>query len=506
MSASEKLVMQKINKSFSGVSVLKDVDFSVNAGEIRALIGENGAGKSTLMKILCGIYEMDSGKISIDGSDVTSKYTIQEAGRQGVVMIHQEIVLVQGMSICENIFMGMEPKTAFQTVSFSKMINETKKLLEQLDMEDISPERLVETLSISQQQMVEIARALAKNARIIIMDEPTSSLSDREVSLLFKQIRRLKSQGVAVIYISHKMDEIFEIADSVTVMRDGCHIVSNNIEKISYEEIIRHMVGREISEYYPPHIPCFGEEVLKAENVTTDKVRDISFTLHKGEIFGLAGLVGAGRTEFINAIFGVEAVRSGQILYCGRTFHAKSPREAVKNGIALVPEDRKLNGLFLENSIAYNMTITVLDRFIRWMFPNRKKEKKIIAQYADMLSIKMAGTEQLAVELSGGNQQKIVFSKWLASEPKVLILDEPTRGIDVGAKAEIYHLMHEIARSGVAIIMISSELPEVLNLSTRIGVMCEGRLVQIFDLREEEVSQEKIMYYATGGHAGGHEK
>lgn len=499
MKTSDILKMQKINKSFSGISVLHDVDFSIKAGEIRALVGENGAGKSTLMKILCGIYEKDSGQICIDGKDI-SKYSIQEANRQGIAMIHQEIVLVQGLSVSENIFMGFEPETPFHTVDFSKMRTEAAELLKRLDMEELSPDMPVRNLSISQQQMIEIARALARNARIIIMDEPTSSLSDKETGLLFRQIRKLKERGVAVIYISHKMNEIFEISDTITIMRDGCHIITESIERLCYEEIIKHMVGREISEYYPPHTESVGEEVLRISHVSTEKVKDINFVLHKGEIFGLAGLVGSGRTELVNAIFGTESVCEGEIFYFGEKFLPKTPKEAVERGIALVPEDRKLNGLFLENTIAYNMTITVLSKFIKFIYSDRKKEREMISRYIDRLSIKMAGQNQLIVELSGGNQQKVVFSKWMATEPKILILDEPTRGIDVGAKAEIYHLMNEIAKTGVAIIMISSELPEVLNLSTRIGVMCEGQLTKIFDLRREKVSQEKIMHYATGGH------
>lgn len=500
MRESDILNMEKINKSFSGVPVLRDVDFSVQKGEIRALVGENGAGKSTLMKILCGIYEKDSGDIAVGGINIKD-YSIQEAGRQGIVMIHQEIVLVRDLSISENIFMGNEPVTPLKTVNFLEMKKESKKLLAQLDMGHISPETLVGELSISQQQMVEIARALSKKARVIIMDEPTSSLTDREVNLLFKQIKKLKEQNVTVIYISHKMDEIFEIADSITVMRDGEHIITEDIKKMNYEEIIKSMVGREISEYYPQHTEKVGKEILKLSNVSNGNIRNVDFVLHEGEILGLAGLVGAGRTELANVIFGIDGIDSGEISFQGTKYQVKNPKDAIKKGLALVPEDRKLNGLFLENTISFNMTIAIMDRFMKLLHQNKKKEQSIVDQFIHKLSIRMAGQEQLVVELSGGNQQKVVFSKWLATQPKILILDEPTRGIDVGAKAEIYHLMNNIAASGVAIILISSELPEVLNLSTRLGVMCEGRLVKIFDLRREEVTQEMVMHYATGGYA-----
>ncbi|MCB7302807.1 sugar ABC transporter ATP-binding protein [Bariatricus massiliensis] len=500
MRESNILKMQKINKSFSGVRVLHDVDFVVKQGEIRALVGENGAGKSTLMKILCGIYEKDSGSIMMDGVDIKN-YSIPEAARQGIVMIHQEIVLVQDLPISENIFMGSEPKTLLQTVDFSEMRKKTKDLLAQLDMEQVSPDTLVRELSISQQQMVEIARALSKRARVIIMDEPTSSLTEKEVNLLFRQIRRLKNQGVAIIYISHRMDEIFEIADSVTIMRDGQHIKTEDIKGVTYSEIIKNMVGREISEYYPPHIEKVGQEILRLSDVSNEKIHHVDLTLHKGEILGLAGLVGAGRTELANAIFGIDEIQSGEISYQGKKYVGKSPRDAIRNGMALVPEDRKRNGLFLENTIAFNMTIAIMDRFIKFIHQDKKKEQSIVDDFIDKLSIKMAGQEQLAVELSGGNQQKVIFSKWLATQPKILILDEPTRGIDVGAKMEIYHLMNEIAASGVAIILISSELSEVINLSTRLGVMCEGRLTKIFDLQKETVSQEMVMHYATGGYA-----
>lgn len=348
--------------------------------------------------------------------------------------------------------------------------------------------------------MVEIAKALSTNSRILVMDEPTSSLTDREVEFLFDQIRALSKKGVSIIYISHKMDEINQIADSITIMRDGRHILTRPICGISYEEIIQNMVGHKIEDYYPDYKVKPGKEVLRVEHMTTEKVEDISFTLSEGEILGITGLMGAGRTEMVNALFGLEPVLSGEIYLDGQKSVIQSPREAMKKKISLVPEDRKEKGLFLENSISFNMTVTVMDEFIKGIAVDSKKEQEILDEYVNQLDIKMADTEQLVVELSGGNQQKVVISKWLASAPRILILDEPTRGVDVGAKSDIYHLICKIAEKGVAIILISSELPEVMNMSSRIGVMCEGRLVKFFEPDKEEITQEKIMHYATGGY------
>lgn len=498
MEKAKKLQMKQINKSFGEVQVLHDVDFGLDRGEVRALAGENGAGKSTLIKILGGIYTCNSGEIWIDGEKLTQG-SVEEAQKAGVAIIHQEIVLVQDMTVAENIFLGREFKTKAGFIDYPRMNASAAEMLGRIGLDDVSPDTIVRELSISRQQMVEIARALSMNAGILVMDEPTSSLTDREVEFLFEQIRSLKEKGTAIIYISHKMDEIFKIADSVTVMRDGCHVVTKPLLEISYEEIIQSMVGHKIEDYYPDYKAVPGKTLLEVRNLTTEKVQDITFSVAEGEIFGLIGLMGAGRTELANALFGIDHVQSGEIFIDGKKDLPKSTRQAIDRGIALVPEDRKTSGLFLENTIAFNMTITVMKEFIKGVFVDQKKEKSILDEYIGQLEIKMADTEQLAGELSGGNQQKIVISKWLAAHPRILILDEPTRGVDVGAKSDIYHLICDIARQGVAIILISSELPEVMNMSTRIGVMCEGQMVKIFEPDKEKVTQEIIMHYATGG-------
>lgn len=498
MEKAKKLQMKQINKSFGEVQVLHDVDFGLDRGEVRALAGENGAGKSTLIKILGGIYTCNSGEIWIDGEKLTQG-SVEEAQKAGVAIIHQEIVLVQDMTVAENIFLGREFKTKAGFIDYHRMNASAAKMLGKIGLDDVSPDTIVRELSISRQQMVEIARALSMNAGILVMDEPTSSLTDREVEFLFEQIRSLKEKGTAIIYISHKMDEIFKIADSVTVMRDGCHVVTKPLSEISYEEIIQSMVGHKIEDYYPDYKAVPGKKLLEVRHLTTEKVEDITFSVAEGEIFGLIGLMGAGRTELANALFGIDHVQSGEIFIDGKKDIPRSTRQAIDRGIALVPEDRKTSGLFLENTIAFNMTITVMKEFIKGIFVDQKKEKNILDEYIGQLEIKMADTEQLAGELSGGNQQKIVISKWLAAHPRILILDEPTRGVDVGAKSDIYHLICDIAKQGVAIILISSELPEVMNMSTRIGVMCEGQMVKIFEPDKEKVTQEIIMHYATGG-------
>lgn len=498
MEKAKRLQMKQINKSFGEVQVLHDVDFELDRGEVRALAGENGAGKSTLIKILGGIYTCNSGEIWIDGQKL-EQGLVEEAQKAGVAIIHQEIVLVQDLTVAENIFLGREFKTKAGFIDYSRMNASAKEILGRIGLNDVEPDTIVRELSISRQQMVEIARALSMNASILVMDEPTSSLTDREVEFLFEQIRALKEKGTAIIYISHKMDEIFEIADSVTVMRDGCHVVTKPLPEIRYEEIIQSMVGHKIEDYYPDYKAVPGKTLLEVRHLTTEKVEDITFSVAEGEILGLIGLMGAGRTELANALFGIDHVESGEIFIDGKKDMIKSTGQAIDRGIALVPEDRKTSGLFLENTIAFNMTITVMKEFIKGIFVDQKKEKSILDEYIGQLEIKMANTEQLAGELSGGNQQKIVISKWLAAHPRILILDEPTRGVDVGAKSDIYHLICDIARQGVAIILISSELPEVMNMSTRIGVMCEGQLVRIFEPDKEKVTQEIIMHYATGG-------
>lgn len=489
--------MKNVSKAFLGNQVLRDVSISVKEGEVRALIGENGAGKSTLMKILGGIYSADTGTIYMNGEKVEIN-NVDDARKHGVSFIHQEISVEPYMTIAENMFLGREPKTAAGLVDFGKMNAEAKRVLEILKL-DLKPGMIVGRLSIAQQQMVEIARSISEDAKIIIMDEPTASLTNSEVRSLFAQIKDLKARNISIIYISHRLEETFEICDSITVLRDGEFIDTVLVKDTKSDDLIKMMVGREIKELYIAEKPVGKEVIFEVKNLSDKFVKDINFTLKKGEILGFSGLVGAGRTEMARAIFGIDPIYSGEMYLEGKKIVNKTPENAINNGIAYVPEDRKCQGLFLRNSIGFNMTIQVLKEFIRSIRVDKQKENSIINEYIDKLHIKVAGKNQLAVELSGGNQQKIVISKWLAAKPKILILDEPTRGIDVGAKSEIYHLMQELANEGIAIIMISSELPEIINMSSRIAVMHEGHIAKILDTEKDEITQEKIMFYATGG-------
>lgn len=489
--------MKDITKAFGRNIVLDGVSISVRPGEIRALMGENGAGKSTLMKILGGIYSADSGTIYMDGKEVSIR-CVDDARKYGISFIHQEITNIPEMTIAENIFLGREPKNHLRMVDYKKMRQEAQKALNALNL-NLDAGALIRGLSVAQQQMIEIARAVNEGARILILDEPTASLSNSETDYLFAQMARLKQLGVAMIYISHRMEETFKVCDTVTVLRDGQFIGTRNTNETSENELISMMVGREFDNMYGNERVTGGDVVLEVKNLTTDKVKDISFTLKKGEILGFSGLVGAGRTELALALFGIDPIKSGEVWMEGKKLSIRKPQDAIRAGIALVPEERKEQGLFLIHSIATNLTFQVLPEFINHLSVNKKRENEIVDEFKNKLSIKMASTEQAAGELSGGNQQKVVISKWLAARPKVLIMDKPTRGIDVGAKAEIYKLMHNLAREGVSIIMISSELPEIINNSSRIAVMREGKLAGILDQSEAEASQEVIMSYAVGG-------
>lgn len=489
------LEMNGIVKAFGSNVVLNDVSISVKPGEVRALMGENGAGKSTLMKILGGIYSADTGTVSIDGEQVTIN-KVDDARHYGVSFIHQEITNIPSMTIAENLFLGREPKNKIGLVDYKRMHEMANQALQALGL-NMNTHNLIDGLSVAQQQMLEIARAVNENAKIIIMDEPTASLSTSEVNNLFSQIAKLKEKGVAIIYISHRMEETFLVCDTVTVLRDGKFIGTKNTKETNDKELISMMVGRDFNNMYGNERAIGGETILEVKNLSSASVKNISFTLKKGEILGFSGLVGAGRTEMALALFGIDTITSGEIYIEGKKVDIHCPEDAIKAGIALVPEERKVQGLFLSHSIGTNLTFQVLYQFIHKLRVNRKKEKQLIDEYKQKLSIKMASTDQLVSELSGGNQQKIVISKWLAANPKVLILDEPTRGIDVGAKAEIYKLMSNLTKEGVSIIMISSELPEVINNSSRIAVMHEGELATILDPDKDEISQEIIMSYAV---------
>jgi len=490
------LQMKNIHKRFPGVYALKSVNFELKAGEVHGLLGENGAGKSTLMKVLAGIYDVDEGEIYIDGRKVEIN-DVKDSQKAGVSIIHQELVLVPYMSVAENIFSGREPVGRLGFVKKDEMLAQAQQLLDSFDL-GIDASRLVVDLNIAQRQMVEIARAISFNSKILVMDEPTSSLTEKEVEFLFKTIESLKAKGVGIVYISHRMAELFRITDRITVMRDGQYIGTRVTKETNVDELISMMVGRELTDYYHRTFHELGEVTLEVKNLTRNGVfKDVSFSLRKGEILGFSGLVGAGRSEIMKAIFGLDPIDSGEIYIEGKKVEIKSPRDAMNLGIALVPENRKDEGLILKSSVGYNMTLRVLDEFIKFIRVNRAKENEIIDTYVQELGIKTPSRSQSVANLSGGNQQKVVIAKWLAAKPKILILDEPTRGVDVSAKAEIYAIMNNLVQTGVSIIMISSELPEIINMSDRVAVVHNGSIKGI--LNKDELSQEKIMHLATGG-------
>ena len=487
------LRMKNISKSFPGVKALDKVNLELRAGEVHALLGENGAGKSTLIKVLGGIYSLDEGEIEIEGKKVSIE-SVHDASRNNISITHQELVLVPYMTVAENIYLGRESGKGF-TVNISKMEKDAQKILDDLGM-DIDARELVMNLPIAKQQMVEITKAVSVNAKILVMDEPTSSISDREVENLFNIMRDLTKKGVGIIYISHKMSELEEICDRVTVMRDGEYVGTKVVKETNKDELIAMMVGRTLTNYYVRDFLPTDEVILKVENLKDgDKVKEVSFELRKGEIIGFAGLVGAGRSEAMQAIFGLSKDVSGDIYIEGKKVSIKEPKDAIKNGLALVPESRKEQGLYLLQDIKYNTTIEVLDDFIKNLKVDSKKEVEITKKYIDMMATKTPSQEQIISNLSGGNQQKVMIGRWLATNPKILILDEPTRGIDVGAKSEIYKIMNDLVKKGVSIIMISSELPEIINMSDRVYVMGAGTIRGC--INHEEISQESIMALAA---------
>lgn len=485
--------MKKITKTFPGVKALSEVDFELKEGEVHALLGENGAGKSTLIKVLGGIYHADSGEIEINDKSVKIN-SVQDAEANGIAIIHQELVLVPYMSVAENIFLGRELGAGI-AVNLKAQEKEAQEVLDRLGM-DIDARSLVKDLSIAKQQMVEITKAVATDSRILVMDEPTSSISEKEVENLFNIMRDLTSHGVGIIYISHKMSELQEICDRVTVMRDGEYVGTKVVKETSRDDLISMMVGRQLTSYYERDFLEPGEEVLKVENINDNKrVFDVSFNLKKGEIVGFAGLVGAGRSETMQAIFGLTKGATGDVYINGEKVDIKSPIDAMKHGLVMVPESRKEQGLYLIQDVKYNTTIEILDQFIKNLNVNHKKETEVTQKYIDMMSTKTPSQQQTIGNLSGGNQQKVLIGRWLATDPQILILDEPTRGIDVGAKAEIYAIMNNLLKQGVSIIMISSEMPEIINMSDRVYVMAEGRIAGCID--HEEISQEAIMKLAA---------
>jgi rhamnose transport system ATP-binding protein len=488
------LELKNISKSFSGVEVLHKVALTLKPGEVHALLGENGAGKSTLIKVITGVHRPDSGDILLDGQVVHFNDT-WETRRAGITAIYQELSLFPDLNVAENIFVGAQPVAAGGRIDWRKLYKKADELLNSLGVH-LDLRQKARSLSIAQQQMVEIARAFSLNARILIMDEPTSSLTLNEVADLFRLVRRLREEGKAIIFISHRLEELFEIADRVTVLRDGTYVDTRLMKDVTRDDLIRMMVGRTITNLFPKQDVKPGEVVLELENLTrAGAFRDISFTLRKGEILGMAGLVGAGRTNVARAIFGVEPATGGQIKIDGRKVTVTSPQQAIELGLAYVPEDRQLHGLIPAMHITSNISLPMLRKFSRSGWVNFKKERKASYDAARQMEVRANNIWQRARELSGGNQQKVVLAKWLATQPRILILDEPTRGIDVGTKAAVHALMSKLASEGMAILMISSELPEVLGMSDRILVMHEGQMTAQFT--REEATQEKIIAAAT---------
>jgi len=485
--------MKNIHKTFPGVYALNAINFELRRGEVHALLGENGAGKSTLIKVLGGIYTADQGEVVIDGKSVLID-GVKAAQANGIAIIHQELVLVPYMTVAENIFLGREPmKGCF--VDKGRMISEAQELLDAYQM-NIGAGVLVEKLTIAQQQMVEIVKAISYNSKILVMDEPTSSISDKEVSFLFKTIKVLTEKGVGIVYISHKMSELEEICDRVTVLRDGEYVGTKVVKETSKDELIAMMVGRELTNYYTRDYQKTGGVVLKCEHISDgDMVDDVSFEIRRGEIVGFAGLVGAGRSEVMKCIFGLTEKATGDICIEGGKVVIKSPVDAMRHGVALVPENRKAEGLYAVQSVQFNATIEILDQFIKGIFVDKKKEIGITQDYIDKMSTKTPSQSQVIGNLSGGNQQKVLIGRWLATNPRILIMDEPTRGVDVGAKSEIYTIMNELVKQGVSIVMISSELPEILGMSDRIYVMAHGKMKGC--ILHGEATQENIMKLAA---------
>ncbi len=491
------LQMKNISKSFSGINVLKGIDFELNSGEVHAILGENGAGKSTLIKILGGIHHADTGKIIINGTERKIN-DVRAARASGISIIHQEIVLVPYLSVAENLFLGQEKHSHIGLLDKKKMLTEAQGMFDSFGLE-IDAGNMVTELTIAQRQLVEIVKAVFFNARIIVMDEPTSSLSEFEVQKLFVTIQQLKAKGVGIIYISHKLSELFQISDRVTVLRDGHRIATKKLTETTTDDLITMMVGRELKEFYTRTFNTPGDIVLEVKGLRRKNViADVSFSVRAGEVIGFSGLLGAGRSEIMRAIFGLDPLDSGEIYLKGKKVVISNPRDAIKLGIAFVPEDRKKEGLVLENTLLFNMTLLVLSKIMRLLRINTQKRNQIIENYIKRFSIKTSSQYQIVSSLSGGNQQKVLIAKWLAIEPCVLILDEPTRGVDVGAKAEIYDIINNLAKSGVAVILVSSELPEIINMCDRAYVVCKGRISG--HLERSEFSQEKIMTCATEAH------
>lgn len=488
------LEMKNISKTFPGVKALDNVQLKVKPGEVHALMGENGAGKSTLMKILMGIYTKDpEGEILFDGKPYVVSNP-KEAMERGVAMIHQELNPILDLPVYENIFVGREIKK-HGLVDKRAMAKEAKKLIDEYGLH-ISPNETLRNLTVAQCQLIEIIKAVSVNAKVIVMDEPTAAITEREVETLFEHINKLKSQGVAIIYISHRMDEIFRICDTISVFRDGQFIGMGATKDLTENELIKMMVGREITDQFPKLEAKIGDVVFEAKHIKFNKkVKDVSISVRAGEIFGIAGLVGAGRSELVESIFGVRRMDSGEVYVKGKKVVVKQPSDIIKEGVALVTEDRKVTGLNLVGSVGENISMVAIKKMLTNGLYSRGKAIKASNEYIKKLKIKTPSGNEIVGNLSGGNQQKVVIAKWLLNEPDIIIMDEPTRGIDVGAKRDIYILMGELVQQGKAVIMISGEIPELMGVCDRIGVMAEGTLSG--ELQRDEFSQEKIMELAS---------
>lgn len=495
-----QIEMKGVNKAFSGNAVLSDAGFSLKDAEIHALMGENGAGKSTLMKILTGVYTKDSGTVLVDGKEVCYNNP-QEAEKDGIVFIHQELNVLYDLTVEENMFMGKEIHNKLGICDSKAMRRECTRILDILGVK-IDPGMVMEDLSVGQQQMIEIAKALMVDAKVLIMDEPTAALTESETHILFDVVRSLKEKGVSIIYISHRMEEIFELCDRVTILRDGQYIGTREVKETDITELVKMMIGREIGERYPERNVELGDVLFEVKNLNHVKhFRNISFSVRAGEVLGVAGLMGAGRTEIMQSIFGNMSDVTGQILLDGKEIKIRNPWDAIKQGIGFITEDRKIEGLMLDESIMKNISLVNLGKISNKGVLNSKSENDLSNKGINDVNIKCTGPDHLCKNLSGGNQQKVVFAKWIFSDPRVLILDEPTRGVDVGAKKEIYNLINEIAAKGVAVIMVSSELPEILGMSDRVMVIHEGEIGGFIDRKDAD--QEKIMILATGGKLNG---
>ena len=486
--------MEHINKSFAGVKVLKDVKFNLKSGEVMALLGENGAGKSTLMKILSGVYTRDSGTLRIFGKEQGDLDT-KKAHGLGVAIIHQELNMCRHLTVAENIFLGREEKKGV-TLNNKDMVEKTKEVLDSLKI-DLDPNEIVGNLSVSKQQMVEIAKALSIHARVLVMDEPTSALTAKEIDELFRIIDQLREEGCGIVYISHRLEELSHVADRVTVLRDGEFVMNGEFKDYTMDELISFMVGREITEKFP-RVQCpKGKKIFEVKHLNAGKmVRDINLELYEGEIVGIAGLMGAGRTETTRAIFGIDPKDSGELILDGKEVKINRPIDAIKAGIVLAPEDRKKDGLCTKLSVRDNLALPNLDLLCNGIGKvSKKKENELVEKAINDLNVKLASPEINAESLSGGNQQKVVIGKWLARNSRVVIFDEPTRGVDVGAKVEIYNLMNQLKKQGVGVLFVSSELPEVMGISDRIIVMCDGRITG--ELSPNEATEDRILQYAT---------